>query len=185
MSDAAYPGPGGRRPRPRPLLRTLVGKVLRRKRLGQRRTLADVARDARVSMPYLSEVERGRKEASSEVLAAVCQALGMELSDLLAEVGRDLAGDRVPARELAGDRVAVRDLATDRVAVRDQATDRVAVHDLATDSFAVRDLAGERVAARDLAGADGAVVLGMESARRRRDAALAPRRSGDVVLLAA
>jgi len=74
----------------------LVGDVLRRTRLRQRRTLADVAWDARVSVPYLSEVERGRKEASSEVLAAVCEALRMELSDLLAEVGRDLAKDRAP-----------------------------------------------------------------------------------------
>lgn len=93
MSDVAYLDPGRRR-RPRPLLRTIVGQVLRRNRLGQRRTLADVARHARVSVPYLSEVERGRKEASSEVLAAVCDALRIELSDVLAEVGRDLARDR-------------------------------------------------------------------------------------------
>jgi transcriptional regulator with XRE-family HTH domain len=68
--------------------------VLRRSRLEQRRTLTDVARAARVSMPYLSEVERGRKEASSEVLAAICDALLIELTDLLAEAGRDLADDR-------------------------------------------------------------------------------------------
>jgi transcriptional regulator with XRE-family HTH domain len=74
--------------------------VLRRNRLGQRRTLADVARDARVSVPYLSEVERGRKEASSEVLAAVCGALRIELSDLLAEVWRDLAKDHAPILRL-------------------------------------------------------------------------------------
>lgn len=96
MAEVAYIGPGGRGRQPRPLLRKLVGNVLRRNRLEQRRTLADVARDARVSMPYLSEVERGRKEASSEVLAAVCGALRIELSDLLAEVGRDLAKDRTP-----------------------------------------------------------------------------------------
>jgi len=89
MSDGAYTGPGGRERR-RPLLRKLVGAVLRRHRLQQRRTLADVARDARVSKPYLSEIERGRKEASSEVLSAVCGALHLELSDLLAAVGRDL-----------------------------------------------------------------------------------------------
>jgi transcriptional regulator with XRE-family HTH domain len=100
MAGVAYIGPGGRRREPRPLLRTLVGDVLRRNRLGQRRTLADVARDARVSMPYLSEVERGRKEASSEVLAAICAALGIELSDLLAEVGRDLAKDHAPVLRL-------------------------------------------------------------------------------------
>ena len=96
MSELAYIGPGGRRPS-RPLLRTLIGEALRRNRQGQRRTLADVARQARVSVPYLSEVERGRKEASSEVLAAVCDALRVELSDLLVEVGRELTRDAAPA----------------------------------------------------------------------------------------
>lgn len=83
--------PSGRGRRPRPLLRTMLGGVLRRTRREQGRTLADVARAARVSMPYLSEVERGRKEASSEVLAAICESLGIDLSDLLADVWRDLA----------------------------------------------------------------------------------------------
>jgi transcriptional regulator with XRE-family HTH domain len=78
--------------RPRPLLRTMLGDVLRRIRLGQDRTLADVAQAAKVSMQYLSEVERGRKEASSEVLAAICDALETDLPDVLAEVGRELAG---------------------------------------------------------------------------------------------
>jgi transcriptional regulator with XRE-family HTH domain len=87
--------------RPRPVLRTLVGQALRRNRLAQHRTLADVARAARVSVPYLSEVERGRKEASSEVLAAVCEALRIDLSDLLAEVWGALVAQRsnvVPLR---------------------------------------------------------------------------------------
>ncbi|MGW0420691.1 helix-turn-helix domain-containing protein [Streptomyces sp. NPDC003015] len=66
-----------------PLWRDLVGDVLRRERLAQERTLKDVADAARISMPYLSEVERGRKEASSEVLAAAAQALGLGLGDLL------------------------------------------------------------------------------------------------------
>jgi transcriptional regulator with XRE-family HTH domain len=100
MPDVVYLDPGGRRRRPRPLLRTLVGDALRRNRLAQGRTLADVARNARVSTPYLSEVERGRKEASSEVLAAVCSALRIELADLLAEVGRDLSTDRAPVVNL-------------------------------------------------------------------------------------
>jgi len=69
MSEVTFIGPGGREPRPRPLLRTSIGDVLRRTRQGQSRTLSEVALAARVSMPYLSEVERGRKEASSEVLA--------------------------------------------------------------------------------------------------------------------
>jgi transcriptional regulator with XRE-family HTH domain len=85
--------------RTRPLLRTTLGDVLRRIRRQQRRTLADVARAAKVSMPYLSEVERGRKEASSEVLGAICDALGIELSDLLAEAGR-LADRRAPVIRL-------------------------------------------------------------------------------------
>src|ERR1700683_1085241 len=88
--NAGKCAPGTRKPRPTPLLRTMLGDVLRRIRREQGRTLADVARAAKVSMPYLSELERGRKEASSEVLAAICAALGVELGDLLTEVGRDL-----------------------------------------------------------------------------------------------
>lgn len=76
---------------PEPLLRDLVGRILRRTRMAQRRTLADVAAAARVSTAYLSEVERGRKEASSEVLAAVCAALGMKLADLVERAWADLA----------------------------------------------------------------------------------------------
>jgi transcriptional regulator with XRE-family HTH domain len=76
-----------------PLWRDLVGDVLRRERLAQERTLKDVADAARISMPYLSEVERGRKEASSEVLAAAAQALGLNLGDLLS-----LAGDELTRR---------------------------------------------------------------------------------------
>ncbi len=65
-----------------PLWRDLVGDVLRRERLAQERTLKDVANAARISMPYLSELERGRKEASSEVLAAAARALGLGLTDI-------------------------------------------------------------------------------------------------------
>ena len=94
MRDSVLIGPGGHPMRPKPLLRTTLGQILRRARREQGRTLADVARAARVSLPYLSELERGRKEASSEVLAAVCEALRIELSDLLAEAGRHLADER-------------------------------------------------------------------------------------------
>ncbi|BCB91371.1 helix-turn-helix domain-containing protein [Phytohabitans suffuscus] len=96
MSEVAHLGPGGPR-RHQPLLRTLVGEVLRRRRIEQRRTLADVARAARVSLPYLSEVERGRKEASSEVLAAVCAALGLDLADFLTDVRLRLVTQVAPA----------------------------------------------------------------------------------------
>jgi transcriptional regulator with XRE-family HTH domain len=81
----------------RPLLRTLVGDVLRRHRQEQKRTLAEVAEVACVSVQYLSEVERGRKEPSSEVLAAVCDSLRIELSDLLGEVRLTLLTERAPA----------------------------------------------------------------------------------------
>lgn len=93
VDGAAMIGPEGRQQRSRPLLRIMLGGVLRRTRLAQGRTLADVARVAKVSLPYLSELERGRKEASSEVLAAICDALRIELSDLLAAAGRELADD--------------------------------------------------------------------------------------------
>ncbi|AVZ74973.1 transcriptional regulator [Streptomyces lunaelactis] len=74
-----------------PLWRHIVGHVLRRERLAQERTLKDVADAARISMPYLSELERGRKEASSEVLAAAARALGLGLADLLALAHGELA----------------------------------------------------------------------------------------------
>ncbi|MFU8853020.1 helix-turn-helix domain-containing protein [Micromonospora sp. SL1-18] len=72
------------------LLRRVIGGVLRRMRQRQGRTLREVAKAAGVSLPYLSEVERGRKEASSEVLAAICRALGINLSDLLEEARDEL-----------------------------------------------------------------------------------------------
>jgi transcriptional regulator with XRE-family HTH domain len=73
------------------LVRGLLGDVLRRKRLRQGRTLREVSADARVSLGYLSEVERGQKEASSELLAAICMALEVPLSTVFAEVSEDLA----------------------------------------------------------------------------------------------
>ncbi|WND23296.1 helix-turn-helix domain-containing protein [Streptomyces violaceus] len=90
---------GARPPAPavkEPLWRDLVGDVLRRERLAQERTLKDVADQARISMPYLSEVERGRKEASSEVLAAAAHALGLSLGDLLSRTRGELT--RVTSR---------------------------------------------------------------------------------------
>lgn len=67
------------------LLRHAIGAALRRIRLDDGRTLRDVALAASISMPYLSEIERGRKEPSSEVLAGICRALGLTLIDLLQE----------------------------------------------------------------------------------------------------
>ncbi len=73
------------------LLRHLLGDALRRLRLRQGRTLREVSASARVSLGYLSEVERGQKEASSELLAAICSALGTPLSQVLREVSDNFA----------------------------------------------------------------------------------------------
>ena len=73
------------------LLRNALGQELRKARTLQARTLRDVARDARVSLGYLSEVERGQKEASSELLAAICAALDIQLSKLLSDVTMQIA----------------------------------------------------------------------------------------------
>jgi transcriptional regulator with XRE-family HTH domain len=72
------------------LVREAVGQTLRAARTSQGRTLRDVAREARVSLGYLSEVERGQKEASSELLNAICSALGLSLSGLFAQVALEL-----------------------------------------------------------------------------------------------
>jgi transcriptional regulator with XRE-family HTH domain len=94
-----------------PVLRQVVGETLRALRLRQRRTLREVSSSARVSLGYLSEVERGQKEPSSELLAAIAGALEVELSDLFTEVAvvlrreEKLAGGHlaaVPAVPIAG-----------------------------------------------------------------------------------
>jgi len=72
------------------VLRQVVGETLRGLRLRQRRTLREVSASARVSLGYLSEVERGQKEPSSELLASICSALDVELSELFAEVSTTL-----------------------------------------------------------------------------------------------
>jgi transcriptional regulator with XRE-family HTH domain len=77
-------------PEPEPLWREAVGRELRTERQTTERTLADVADRAGVSIQYLSEVERGLKEPSSEVLSAVAGALGLRLVDLTARVARSL-----------------------------------------------------------------------------------------------
>ena len=73
------------------LLRKVIGDVLRARRLAQHRTLREVSTAANVSLGYLSEIERGHKEASSELLAAICEALGAGLSDVLSDVSATFA----------------------------------------------------------------------------------------------
>jgi len=73
------------------VLRHVIGDELRRRRQDQGRTLREVSAAASVSLGYLSEVERGQKEASSELLAAICGALDVPLSDVLSSVSSHLA----------------------------------------------------------------------------------------------
>lgn len=77
------------------LLRTQIGASLRSARTAQNRTLRDVAREARVSLGYLSEVERGQKEASSELLNAICTALGLTLSSIISNVAKEITAQEV------------------------------------------------------------------------------------------
>ena len=114
------------------LFRRLLGDVLRRHRQRQGRTLRDVAAAARISLGYLSEVERGRKEASSELLASLCEALNVSLADVLREVSYDIAvveraaltpagfapTNRVASSPVAGRPVVARPVAARPVAAR-------------------------------------------------------------------
>ena len=106
------------------LLRQLLGDVLRRLRIRQGRTLREVSASARVSLGYLSEVERGRKEASSELLAAICAALDTPLSQVFREVSDNfalaelqsepvLAAPREPGLRLPAERVPVERIAVE------------------------------------------------------------------------
>ena len=72
------------------LLRRVLGDALRARRQSQHRTLREVSGAANVSLGYLSEIERGQKEASSELLSAICDALGAQLSEVLREVSDTL-----------------------------------------------------------------------------------------------
>ena len=78
------------------LFRASLGDVLRAERMRQGMTLRELSSSARVSLGYISEIERGQKEASSELLAALCEALDMPLSGVLREVS-----DHVEAEEIA------------------------------------------------------------------------------------
>src|SRR5688500_18598714 len=67
------------------LLRRVIGDTLRSQRLSQHRALREGSTGANVSLGYLSEIERGQKEASSELLASICDALDVPLSQVLRE----------------------------------------------------------------------------------------------------
>ena len=73
-----------------PKVRDVIGEVLREERASQERTLADVADQAAVSLQYLSEIERGRKEVSSDLLEAVCHSLEVEVAEVLERAAQHL-----------------------------------------------------------------------------------------------
>lgn len=83
------------------LVREVIGDVLRGERTSQGRTLREVSDSARVSLGYLSEVERGRKEPSSELLNAICDALRVPLSQVLIDAGERMAGEERVTRSAA------------------------------------------------------------------------------------
>ncbi len=83
------------------LMRRELGDVLRAERQHQGRTLRQVCADASVSPGYLSEIERGEKEASSELLMSICEALGVRLSQVLSEVASRVARSEQQAGQLA------------------------------------------------------------------------------------
>ncbi|MCU1535987.1 MAG: hypothetical protein JWP82_338 [Humibacillus sp.] len=94
-----------------PLLREVYGRLLRGLRTRQGRTLSDVSAAAGVSLAYLSEVERGLKEPSSEMLEAICVALGSSIASLVAGAHRALSADVERVGDGLGDSV-VLDLTT-------------------------------------------------------------------------
>ncbi len=88
------------------LFRRLLGEVLRTHRMRRGLTLREVSAEARVSLGYISEIERGQKEASSELLASLCAALDLPLSDVLRDVSDAVALEEA-ALELAATRIKV------------------------------------------------------------------------------
>jgi XRE family transcriptional regulator, stress-response regulator len=93
------------------LVRELIGESLREERMAQAKTLRAISQSARVSLGYLSEVERGQKEASSELLAAICSALDVPLSVIL-----NLVSEKMAAHEQLHQRVAALPTIHDTVA---------------------------------------------------------------------
>lgn len=101
ISDAEA---GPRKPERKPLLREAFGVIIREHRTNSGRTLRQVSADARMALGYLSEVERGQKEPSSEVLSSLCAALDLPMTELLDKAGaimrkyeRPLVPDTIPA----------------------------------------------------------------------------------------
>ena len=91
VADMSIKAVGARVQQPEPLLREALGMTLRAFRADKGVTLRELAGVAHVSPGYLSELERGRKEVSSEMLAAVCHALNVRVADVLIEAAGTMA----------------------------------------------------------------------------------------------
>jgi len=100
IEDAPRRRPGAPEPSPapEPLWREVLGEHLRELRADRDQTLIETARRAGISPQYLSEIERGRKEPSSEMISAVAGALGTTLAEIATDVGRDLGRRPAPRR---------------------------------------------------------------------------------------
>ena len=89
------------------LFRRLLGEVLRGARMQRGMTLRELSAEARVSLGYISEIERGQKEASSELLASLCQAMDLPLSDVLRDVADAVALEEIAIGLVAGTKITV------------------------------------------------------------------------------
>ncbi len=98
------------------LFRRLLGDVLRGARMQRGMTLRELSAQARVSLGYISEIERGQKEASSELLASLCQAMDLPLSDVLRDVADAVALEEIATGVLARTQLAARRSSGDVVA---------------------------------------------------------------------
>ncbi|MCW2739054.1 helix-turn-helix transcriptional regulator [Nocardioides sp.] len=88
------------------LFRRLLGDVLRGARMQRGMTLRELSAEARVSLGYISEIERGQKEASSELLASLCQAMDLPLSDVLRDVADAVALEEIAIGVVASAQIA-------------------------------------------------------------------------------
>ncbi|GII20575.1 helix-turn-helix domain-containing protein [Planosporangium mesophilum] len=138
------------------LLRRVIGDALRARRQSQQRTLREVSTAANVSLGYLSEIERGQKEASSELLSSICDALGAQLSEVLREVSdtmalaEQMAGVLVPVDQRAAESAAAPRARASKAKVTDGRVSVAVSHDgpLKTTLRATR--AGRQSSDRDV-----------------------------------
>src|SRR5258708_2398593 len=139
------------------LLREVIGDVLRHARTEQGRTLREVSDTARVSLGYLSEVERGRKEASSELLSAICGALDVPLSRVLSHAGEEPAREEPPPLTLET-----------AIATTLDATTKVVIPQAASMATALRDLGKQPQGCGDLRETDKLAVEQSHGPSRHR-----------------